>query len=360
MNLREWRKQVEAGRELGPADAAAVLDMLQDGGEPEENKTEFLIALTRRGETVGEMAAFASRLRDLAVRVEVAPEEFGGTLIDVCGTGGDGRNTFNVSTCAAFLLASAGLRVAKHGNRGVTSRSGAFDVLDVMGIKFEFGPDAARQSLVETGLCFLFAPRYHPVMRVLAPVRKAVAARGSRTIFNFLGPAINPARPNAQVVGVPDPALPRAYVDVLKRLGLRRAIVVCGRTEDGKPMDEMSVLGTTEVSELAGGRIEHGRVQPGDFHWRPGTSAEFTVGSPEESAKVVIGVLSGEDTTLRRDLVLLNAAAGFKAAGVSRGFRDGIEAARNEITSGRAIQKLLQVREVCGRLAAQAAASGGA
>ncbi len=249
--LSQWATEVSAGLELTPKEVAQVVEALLESSISEETKAQFLTALARRGETAGEIAAFALELRARAVDPQVRAVKFGGVVLDVCGTGADMAHTFNISSCVMFVAAAAGVAVAKHGNRAITSQCGSADVLEALGIKIELSPESARHCLETTGVTFFFAPRYHPAFKAIAPVRKKLAEQKQRTIFNILGPLVNPARPTHQMVGLFDCALVERYAEVLKLIGLKGAMVVHG---DG--LDEFTTLGTNTVAELRDGRVE--------------------------------------------------------------------------------------------------------
>ncbi|HPA20109.1 MAG TPA: anthranilate phosphoribosyltransferase [Verrucomicrobiae bacterium] len=343
METGEWVGRLRTG-ELDVAEVGGFLTWLLDGAVSAGSKADALMAWAARGETIEEMAALALALREMAVPVPAVADSAGGPLVDLCGTGGDGRQTFNVSTCASFVVAGSGIRVAKHGNRGATSKSGGFDVLEVMGFRIDAGPDVAAACLAETGMCFLFAPLYHPAFKQLAPVRKLAAERQSRTIFNFLGPLLNPARPQAQVVGVPDLALPPKYAAVLGRMGLRRAVAACGRTETGAPMDEFSTIGLTDAAEWMEGRVETFQMDPVTLGFSPCDSAVFSVADAAGSAEVIRAILCGEERGPSREIVELNAAAAMRVAGRGEDWAMLLGMAREAIDSRAAWRKLEQVR----------------
>lgn len=345
MGAAKWIGRLRAG-ELDATGIGEFLAWLTEAAVPASEKADALTAWAARGETVGEIAALALALRDRAVPLPVDRAAGDGPLVDLCGTGGDGRQTFNVSTCASFVVAAAGARVVKHGNRGASSRSGGFDVLEALGFRIDAGPEIAAACLSEAGLCFLFAPRYHPAFKEIAPARKLAGERGSRTIFNLLGPLLNPARPEVQVVGVPDLALPPKYAAVLGRVGLRRAIAACGRTETGAPMDEFSTVGVTEVAEWHDGRVKTSRLDPLALGFAPGDSSVFSVADPGESAETILAILQCRDVGPRRDMVALNAAAALRVAGFGEDWPALLALARETIDSGAAWRKMEEVRAI--------------
>ena len=228
-------EQLTRDESLAPPQVADAVNALTLETIPVESKAAFLTALARKGETTEEIAAFANELRARAVRPPLDAETRAREILDVCGTGGDRLGTFNISTTVALVCAAAGVTVAKHGNRAITSQAGSADVLEALGIRTDLSPAEAAQSLREHGFAFFFAPHYHPAFKHIAPARKLCAERGQRTIFNFLGPLLNPVRPTAQLMGVPRPELCEPIARVLQSLGVRRAMVVCGTVNSSVP-----------------------------------------------------------------------------------------------------------------------------
>jgi anthranilate phosphoribosyltransferase len=302
------------------------------------------MTLARRGETPAEIAGFARELRARSVVPPLPDSTRLRGIIDVCGTGGDGQNTFNISTTVALVAASAGVPVAKHGNRAVTSRSGSADVLEALGIPIDLSPEAAAASLGDRDFAFFFAPRFHPAFRHIAPARKLCAEQGQRTIFNFLGPLLNPARPTAQLLGVANPSLCEPVARVLQSLGLHRALVVCGQAGSGF-LDELSTVGESTIAEFHHERgFSVSTCGPEDFSVRRARIEELAGGDRETNAELVRAVLSGLDRGARRDAVLLNAGAALLVAGRVRSITEGIDAAARLIDSGRALAKLEELR----------------
>lgn len=343
MEAADWVARLRE-TEVGAGEIGSLLSWLLDSSLDPEAKADVLMAWADRGETAEEMASMALALRDRAIPVPVYDRSIAGPLVDLCGTGGDGRETFNISTCASFVVAAAGVRVAKHGNRAATSKSGGFDVLEALGFRIDAEPEVAGACLAKTGMCLLFAPHYHPVFKQLAPVRKLAAARGSRTVFNLLGPLLNPARPDAQFVGVPDPALPPKYAAILGKMGLRRALVACGRTESGAPMDEFSISGMTDAAEWKDGELAIFTLDPVDLGFAKCADAEVSVAGAGESARIIQAILCGEDRGPRRWIIELNAAATLRVAGCSDRWPEVLAFARGAIDSGAAWRKLEEVR----------------
>jgi anthranilate phosphoribosyltransferase len=258
--------RLESGHELQSDEINLVADLLLDESVSANKKAQFLKALSQKGETPTEITGFVEAFLRHAVDPKIGLLGLTGPSIDVCGTGGDKLNLFNVSTSSMFVIAAGGAVVVKHGNRGITSKSGGADVLEALGIKLDASPSQLRQCLKEAGVGFLFAPVYHPSFKVVAPVRQILAQEGIRTIFNLIGPLLNPARPTCQLVGISQPNLRNTYADILARLGRTSAWIVQGHTTDGRLVDELSLMGTTEVSKIGAfhpKRGDHtGKVRP--------------------------------------------------------------------------------------------------
>jgi len=322
-------KQVDAAVELLAGTSASV-----------EIKAAFLTALAGKGETAEEIAAFARALRRLAIEPPIDAATRARQILDVCGTGGDRLNTFNISTTVAFVAAAAGVPVAKHGNRAVTSQAGSADVLEALGVKIDLTPARAAQSLREHDFAFFFAPDYHPVFKNIAPARRWCGQRGQATIFNFLGPLLNPARPALQLAGVPRPALCLTLAEVLQSLGLRRAMVVCGSVPNGH-LDELSTLGENTVAEFYQPRgLTSSSLHPSNFPVQPATLADLSGASREDNAEIIRQILQARDRGPRRDATLLNAAAALFIAEKCRSLSEGWELAAELIDSGKVWAKL--------------------
>jgi anthranilate phosphoribosyltransferase len=331
--IREAISAAVAARDLTENEAADVMEEIMSGEATPAQLAAFLTALRLKGETVDEIAGMARVMRAKACRVDCD-----GTVLDTCGTGGDASGTFNVSTAAAFVAAAAGARVAKHGNRAMSSRCGSADVLEALGAKIELSPEEAAACLEQTGFCFMFAPRYHPAMRHAAGPRREI---GIRTVFNILGPLCNPAGATRQVLGVADESLGEKMAQVLARLGCERAIIVHG--EDG--LDELSPAGPSRVWEIRGSAIERYRVSPSDAGLASHPLSSVGGGTPEDNARMLRSVFASEAGALR-DFTLLNAAAGLLACGLAGDFADGVAMAADAIDSGAANKKLDRFIEV--------------
>lgn len=309
-------------------------------------KADFLSALAQKGETTEEIAAFAKNLRELSILPPLDAETRAREILDVCGTGGDKLNTFNISTTVAIVCASGGVTVAKHGNRAITSQSGSADVLETLGIRIDLTPEEAARSLKEHHFAFFFAQKYHPAFKHIGPARKLCAERGQRTIFNFLGPLMNPVRPSAQLIGVPRPPLCEPMARVLQSLGIRRGMVVTGVVPvPGQPipahLDEFSTLGETTVAEFYQDRgFTTSVLAPENYPLQPATLADLAGGDKEANATIVRRLLAGEERGPKRDAVLLNAGAALFVAGKVKSITEGWELAENLIDSGRTSAQL--------------------
>ncbi len=349
--LRDFLQQLGAGHaltdgQIGRAVAALVADAV-----PVETKAEFLTALATKGESAEEIAGFARELRDRSISPTLASSVRASEVLDVCGTGGDRLNTFNISTTVALVAAAAGVTVAKHGNRAVTSQSGSADVLEALGIRVDLSPEEAAESLRHHHFAFFFAPRFHPAFKHIAPARRLCAERGQRTIFNFLGPLLNPVRPSCQLIGVPRPDLCERMARVLKTLGVRRGMVVSGKVEMPNPssdatghsayLDEISTLGDTAIAEFYQDRgFATSSLERDHFPLQRASLTDLAGGSREANALIIRRILGGEDRGPKRDAVLLNSGAALFVAGRVRTVAEGWDAAAQIIDEGRAQAKL--------------------
>ncbi len=309
---------------------AAMNDVMSGNASPVQIAA-FVTALRVKGETAGELTGAARVMREKATRVKIKDT----MVVDTCGTGGDHAQTFNISTAAAFVVASCGIKVAKHGNRSVSSRSGSADVLRALGVNIEADLKTVEQCIEDIGIGFLFAPLLHGAMKYAAPVR---AELGIRTIFNMLGPLTNPARAMYQVVGVYDESLTEVFAEVLGNLGAEHAFVVCG--EDG--LDEVTLTAPTKISELKDGEVETYRIIPEDLGLKRCTSEMLLGGGPEENAKIIMDIFEGKPGA-HRDIVLLNTAPALVAARKARTLEDGITIAAGALNSGEPMKKLKQL-----------------
>ena len=341
--LETLTRQLAANISLAAQEISFAVELLTDESVAAQIKADFLIALAQKGETPEEIAAFAFALREKSIAPPLDAATRAGEILDVVGTGGDRLSTFNISTTAAILCAAAGVAVAKHGNRAVTSSVGSADVIEMLGIPVNHSPAEAAQALRDHGFAFFFAPNFHPSFKHIAAARKLCAARGQRTIFNILGPLLNPARPSAYLIGVPRPELCEPMARALQALGARRGMVVCGEA-DGKKLDELSTLGPNHVAEFYQERGFTSSVwTPENFPLQPATLADLYGGDKFVNAEIVCNILHGDERGPKRDAVLLNAGAALFIAGQSKTLMDGWELAGEVIDSGKAKAKLAEL-----------------
>lgn len=340
--IKEAIAKVVTGDDLKEQDMEVVMEEVMTGKATPAQIGSFITALRIKGETVDEITGAAKVMRSKAMKVrlnnhmvnidrdEINVEDE--TILDTCGTGGDGTNTFNVSTATAFVAAGAGVRVAKHGNRAVSSRCGSADVLENLGVRLDINHSSVESCIREVGIGFLYAPLFHGAMKYAAGPRREI---GLRTIFNLLGPLTNPAGATAQVLGVYAPDLTEKIANVLGRLGTREAFVVCGEGT----FDEISICGPTRVSHLKDGTVSTFTMTPEEYGFKRAAPEAIKGGNARENAHIILEILDGEKGP-KRDMVLLNAAAAFVAAGLDADFKEGIERAKDSIDSGQAREKL--------------------
>lgn len=328
MTIQEAIARTIEGRNLTAVEAETTMEIIMSGEATDTQIAGLLVALRTKGETVDEIAGFARAMQKKSIYV-VTEEK---TLIDVCGTGGDARGTFNISTTVAFVAAGAGLAVAKHGNRSVSSRCGSADVLEALGVHLDLNADEVGRCIDEIGIGFLYAPNLHPAMKHAVGPRREM---GIRTVFNVLGPLTNPARAQVQLLGVYDPSLTERMAEVLRSLDCRSAFVVHG----GGGLDELSTLGSNRVSRLADGRVESYDLDPTSFGLATAQLSDLEGGDATENAQILRDVLSGQ-TGPKRDIVLLNAAAILVAAERVEDLQEGLLLAAEIIDSSAAIERL--------------------
>ena len=326
--IREAIDKLVCGRSLTFEEAAAVMEEIMSGEATPAQFGAFITALRIKGETVDEIAGLASVMRAKAIPVPATPP-----VIDTCGTGGDSSFTFNISTAAAFIAAGAGLKVAKHGNRAMSSHCGSADVLEALGVKIDLGAEAVAECLETVGICFMFAPTFHPAMKYAAAPRREI---GIRTIFNILGPLTNPAHAKFQVIGVPSEELEEKIAYVLLRLGTNHSLVVHGM--DG--MDEISISGGTMICDVDQRRVlPPYEVFPEDFGFMKASTTEIKGGTAKQNAGILRSILNGE-AGARRNVVVMNAAAALVAGNQASNLKEGAHIAEETIDSGRAKAKL--------------------
>jgi anthranilate phosphoribosyltransferase len=346
MNIRDALAKLVLGQNLTRAEAHAAMRSLVEGEATPSQIAAFAVALRMKGETAEEIAGLAEVMREAATRVDA-----GSDVVDVVGTGGDGAGTFNISTLSALVVASAGGRVAKHGNRSVTSACGAADFLEAIGIAIDLAPPGMARCVAETGFGFMFAPQYHPAMRHASVPRGEI---GVRTVFNILGPLANPAGARRQLTGVAVPDLGPKLAQVLGLLGAEHALVVHG--EDG--MDEISVCAPTQVHEVHGGEVRSYTIEPEQFRLPRWPLNSVRGGTVDINVRMARGVLDGE-VGPARDVLLINAGAAIYVAGLTDSIQAGIASVADELDSGRARTKIEQVAAASQRIRAEQAAGAG-
>lgn len=344
--MNELLETLRSGAELDGIGVASLCAILLDESESVELRSDLLSALAAKGETPAEIAWFVRTLLSHARSLEI--RETGAPVMDVCGTGGDRHGLFNISTATMFVAAACGVRVVKHGNRGVTSKCGGADVLEALGIRIDLEPAQASAVLDDVGCVFLFAQKFHPAFKAVAPVRKMLAGRGITTVFNKLGPLLNPAAPAFQLAGVFDPAMVPVYGAVFAELGRTRAWAVHGRVEpDGESrggLDEMSTLGVTEVCAVARGRIETLQLDSADHGISRPALAELAGGDAAHNAALLEALLRNRLPGAIRDMVEWNTAGALVVAGVAADPAAGLAAAREALRTGEAAARLDAMR----------------
>lgn len=329
----EYINPLLQGENLSFEQATSLLDVVFEGEVPEAQIAAFLTAMRVKGPTSSEVAGLAKSLRSHAVKVEPGIEN----LVDVVGTGGAAVKTFNVSTAAALVAAGAGVHVAKHGNRAITSKCGSADLLAELGVKIDPGPEVVAECIRQAHVGFMFAPMFHPAMKYVQPIRKSL---GFRTVFNILGPLANPANVPSLVLGVAEEGLMEIMADALKVLGAKYAMVV---HSDG--LDEISTAGITKIAELKDGRIAHRELNPRDFGIEPADIEKLKVEDAQTSARIVKDILSGREVGSGKDIVVLNASAAIIAGGLAEDFASAIKLAQASIENGGAQDCLEKLKE---------------
>ena len=320
---------VFAGQDLSADAADAAMTQIMRGEATDAQIGAFLAALRQKGESVAEITGCARAMKRVAVQVR--PDLNGQRLLDTCGTGGDRTGTFNISTTVAFVVAGAGEKVAKHGNRSASSQCGSADVLEELGVHLGLGPEQVAECIGEVGIGFLFAPLYHPAMKYAIGPRKELA---TRTVFNILGPLTNPANATHQVIGVPSANLTTPMAEALRQMGGAAAFVVHGSADDGRGVDELTTTGANRISHLRDGAVKEGELSPAELGLPPASLADLTGGDAAVNAAITRGILSGELRGPKRDVVLLNTAAAL--ATESGDWQAGLAAAARSIDSGAA------------------------
>ena len=350
--LRELTKKLREKGDLAYQEVGIAVESLIDEKIPPEIKADFLIALNQKGETVNEIEAFAKKLKSYSIAPPISKELRNRPIIDVCGTGGDKLGTINISSAVAIIVASAGVCVVKHGNRAATSKSGSADVFEALGIKIVLSPEEAAEWLENYNFAFLFAPHYHPAFKHIAPARKICGSLGHLTIFNFLGPLFNPANPNCQIIGVPNPDLCEPMARALQRLGVLRGMVVCGRITDKHEkspeqvhhLDEVSINGRTIVAEFYNEKeVNRSELDSSIFPVKFQSIDELRGGDSATNAGIMTEIFQGKIKGGKRDIIQLNAAAALFVAGAAQSIIDGWELAGELIDSGAALKKMQEL-----------------
>ena len=338
--MKALTDKLRDGADLNGNDVRYAVSLLLADSIDAAAKGDFLTVWHEKGETVDEITNLVCDLMERAVDPMLDLGKSGRLVIDVCGTGGDGFDLFNVSTAVMFVLAAADLAVVKHGNRSVTSRSGSADVLEALGVTIELNPDDLKRCVDDLGFGFIYARRYHPAFRALAEMRRQLARQNKRTVFNIVGPLLNPVSPPYQLIGVYNPRLTNLFAQVLRELGCKRAWVVHGLVEGDRGVDDVSTMGPTTVAELHEGKVKSAVL---DTRWLgipPATIAELTGGDAVENAKTIESILSGDDRGAKYNYVVANAAAALVVAEIARDMNSGAALAREFIDSGGALKKL--------------------
>lgn len=321
-------------QDIGYEMSRDVMNEIMNGEATDVQKSAYLVALSMKGENIEEITGAAEAMRSHAL-----PVEHGMEVLEIVGTGGDGSNSFNISTTAALIIASAGVPVAKHGNRAASSRSGAADCLEALGVNISLEPEDAARLLREAGICFLFAQKYHTAMKYVGPIRKEL---GIRTIFNILGPLANPAKATLQIMGVYDESMLEPMARVLSNLGVRKGMVVYGQEK----LDEISICGPTSVCCFKDGQFKMDTITPEAVGLKRGAEGDLLGGTPQENAAITKAILEGKERGAKRDAAVINAAAALFVAGKAGSMKDAVKLAEEVIDSGRALAKLQQFVEL--------------
>jgi len=332
--LKPFIQKLVDRKNLTKQESSEAMSLIMQGQASPSQMASFLTALRMKGETVAEITGFAEEMRSHAEKIHPASAH----LVDTCGTGGDVSHTFNISTVSAFVAAGAGITIAKHGNRSVSSKCGSADLLEALGVKIDMEPKKVEECINKIGFGFIFAPTFHKAMKFVAPSRKEM---GIRTVFNILGPLTNPANAHAQVLGVFDEKLTETMAEVLKNLGISEAFVVHGM--DG--LDEISISDRTKVSHLKNDDVKTYFIKPEDYRLKRGKKEELIVHNVEEGKLLAESILKGGGVGPKKDVVLFNAAAAIVVGGAARDILEGIKIAASSIDSGRAYKKLQELIE---------------
>lgn len=326
--IKEASKKLVMGENLSYIEAEKVMDEMMSGNVTDAQMAAFLTALRMKGETIDEITACAKVMRQKALHITPSTD-----VLDIVGTGGDGTGTFNISTTSAFVISAAGINVAKHGNRSMSSKSGSADCLEKLGVNISISPEKSAEVLKETGICFMFAQGYHSSMKYVGPVRKEI---GIRNIFNVLGPLTNPANANLQITGVYSQALVEPIARVCSNLGVKRGFIFCGSDN----MDEVTLTGKTKVCEIDNGKFTTFEITPEEYGFKTCDMSELVGGDGAENAQITRDILSNKITGAKRDIVVLNSALGIYAGGKANSIKSAIAVANEIIDSNKAYEKM--------------------
>ena len=339
---------LKAGHELSAHQVKELGSFLLDTSQEDAVKIMLLKSLSAKGETANEITEFVSYFLSQSKPVDLSDSLTGVASLDVCGTGGDNLDLFNVSTTSMFVMAAGGAKIVKHGNRGVTSLSGSSDVLSQLGIPLTVSEDILKRCLDEANVCFLYAPAYHPAFKTVAPLRKTLAKEGIQTIFNLIGPLLNPAKPSYQMVGVAKPERTQDFATILRNLGREQTYAVTGYTQDNACVDECSTMGLTEIHSSKPGDSEtsHYSLDPRQLGLSLTNLSELKGSTPAKNAQTLVNILNGTETQAKRDIVILNSAVGLTCCKITNSFSQGVALASELLNSGKALQKLTSLQNI--------------
>ena len=323
------------------------IDALLNEKEEKRGKKEFLIALSDKGETTEELYCFVEYFLQKAKKLNISISDFSRPLIDVCGTGGDRIQSFNITTTSMFVAAAAGAIILKHGNRKITSLSGSADVLEEIGIPLDLKEEVLKRCLEETGIAFLFAPNYHPDFGKVAPLRRELAKENRTTIFNLLGPLLNPVKLEFQLMGISKIEKAEQFGLILKKLGRKKSWIVFGKTEEGEILDELSIMGKNQILEFTSEeKSTLFNFYPKDFNLKTSQTSEILGGAPQENAKILLNILSNREKGAKLEIVLLNSAAMLTCCGVASSLQEGLEKGKEVIENGHALANLKHLQKI--------------
>ena len=341
--LQQINSQLKKGISLSFNEIEISIENLLSSQIEEKEKIDFLLSLSKKRETIEEIFSFAQIFLKKANPFPI--KDLPKPSIDVCGTGGDNVNLFNISTTSMFVVAAAGAKVIKHGNRKITSSSGSADVLEELGIPPQIPEKCLQACLEESNLAFLFAPAYHPCFAKIAPIRQKIAKKGQTSIFNFLGPLLNPAKPEYQLIGVKEKERMGQFLNLLQKLGRKGSWVVCGETEEGKIIDELSLMGTSYIQTSKKGTKEKFLFSPNDFNLKKARLKQLQGGEAKENAKILLKILTGEDKGMKKEMIILNAGAMIACCELANNLEEGIGLAKEFIENGKALQCLKKLQK---------------